>query len=222
MSKNLCFILMEQTYGSIDFDDLFVSVSTSLLSPGFAFCQVKLRYTWYPLDIILLSKWVHFIHVLWYKEPRLLKDFCHKISKTTISEFSNSNAKQKHIGNWNYGRFGQKLLFCCLVTEIKCLFPVIITYLLISGIISRHFSHVTKSRIFKNLNLRKKSDRNFRGHFLKNHFKHLKLYSNPPSWLTRGRCHMDTFWKTKDWRSYFRERANFQVLVRGSSPPKKI
>ena len=45
----------------------------------------------------------------------------------------------------------------------------------------RHFSHVTKSRIFKNLDLRKNADRNFRGTFLKNRFKHLKLYSNPPN-----------------------------------------
>ena len=45
----------------------------------------------------------------------------------------------------------------------------------------RHFSHVTKSSIFKNLDLRKKADRNFRGNFLKNRFMHLKLYSNLPS-----------------------------------------
>ena len=63
----------------------------------------------------------------------------------------------------------------------------------------RHFSHVTKSCIFKNLNLRKKADRDFRDTFLKNRFRHLKLYSNLPSWLTRSRCHMGTFWKTKDW-----------------------
>ena len=43
---------------------------------------------------------------------------------------------------------------------------------------SRYSSHVTKSRIFKILNLRKKVDRNFNGTFLKNHFRHLKLYSN--------------------------------------------
>ena len=48
-------------------------------------------------------KWVNFINVLWYKEARSVKDFCHKISKTIISEFSNSNAKQKQTGNWNYG-----------------------------------------------------------------------------------------------------------------------
>ena len=46
---------------------------------------------------------------------------------------------------------------------------------------SRHFSYVTKSGIFKNLTLRKKANRNFRGNLLKNHFRHLKLYSNPPS-----------------------------------------
>ena len=62
--------------------------------------------------------------------------------------------------------------------------------------LSRYFSHVTKSRMFKNLNLRKKADRNFRCTFLKNRFRHLKLYSNPPSWLARSRCHMGTFWKT--------------------------
>ena len=46
-------------------------------------------------------------------------------------------------------------------------------------ILIRHFSQVTKSRILKNLNLRKKADRNFRRTFLKNRFRHLKLYSNP-------------------------------------------
>ena len=74
----------------------------------------------------------------------------------------------------------------------------------------RHFSHVTKSRIFKNLNLRKKADRNFRGTFLKNCFRQLKLCSNPPSWLTRSRCHMCTFRKIKDWSSHFRENQPFK------------
>ena len=67
----------------------------------------------------------------------------------------------------------------------------------------RHFSHVTKSRIFKSLDLRKQADRNFRGKFRKNHFRHLKLYSNPSSWLVRSRCHMGTFWTTKDWSLHF-------------------
>ena len=50
------------------------------------------------------------------------------------------------------------------------------------NITGRHFSHVTKCRIFKNLNLRKKPNRNFRGTFLEKRFRHLKLYSNPPDW----------------------------------------
>ena len=82
-----------------------------------------------------------------------------------------------------------------------------------------HSSHVTESRIFKNLNLRKKADRNFRGTFLKNRFRHLNLYSNPPSWLATSHCHTDTFWKTKDWSWDFWERQ--PVLVRGNSAPKK-
>ena len=48
----------------------------------------------------------------------------------------------------------------------------------------RHLSQVTKSRISKNLNLRKKANRNFRRTFLKNRFRHLKFYSNPQvDWL---------------------------------------
>ena len=38
-----------------------------------------------------------------------------------------------------------------------------------------------------------RSDRNFRGSYLKNTFRHLKLYSNSPSWLARSDCHMDIF-----------------------------
>ena len=75
---------------------------------------------------------------------------------------------------------------------------------------SRQFIHVTKIRIFKNLNLRKKAYRNFRRTFLKNRFRHLKLYSNPPCWLARGCCHMVTFWKTKDWSSHFWEGQPFR------------
>ena len=68
---------------------------------------------------------------------------------------------------------------------------------------NRHFSRMTKSCIFKIFDLRKKANRNFRGNFLKNDFRHLKLFSNPPSWLARSRCHIGTFWKTKDWSSHF-------------------
>ena len=67
---------------------------------------------------------------------------------------------------------------------------------------TRHFSHVTKSRIFKNFNLRRKVNRNFHNNLLKNHFRNIKLYSNPPSWVARSR-HMGTLWKTKGWSSHF-------------------
>ena len=46
---------MAQANGLIDLDDVFVSIATLTLPPDFAFCQVELRYTWYPLDAILLS-----------------------------------------------------------------------------------------------------------------------------------------------------------------------
>ena len=75
----------------------------------------------------------------------------------------------------------------------------------------RRFSHVTKSHIFKNINLRKKADRNFRRTFLKHRYRHLKFYWNPPSWLARCRCHMDTLWKTKDWTSHFWEAQPFRI-----------
>ena len=64
--------------------------------------------------------------------------------------------------------------------------------------------------------IRKKADYNFCSNMLENHFRHLKLYSDPASWLTRSVCHMCTFWKTKYWSSHF-----WQVLLRWSSPPRK-
>ena len=53
--QKICFILIAQAYRSIDFDDLFASISTLTLSTDFTFCQLELRRTWYPLDAILLS-----------------------------------------------------------------------------------------------------------------------------------------------------------------------
>ena len=63
---------------------------------------------------------------------------------------------------------------------------------------------------FQKFNLRRKADRNFRGTFLKNFFRRLKLYSNPPSWLARSHCHMGIFWKTKNWSSLFWESQPFR------------
>ena len=74
--------------------------------------------------------------------------------------------------------------------------------------VNRHFSHVTKSRVFKNLNSRKKADHNFCDTFLKNRFRHLKLYSNPPRWLARSRCYMAPFERQKIEVNFF-ERTNF-------------
>ena len=56
----------------------------------------------------------------------------------------------------------------------------LLTLLIQTHCLRRHLSHVTKRRIFKTLNLRRKADRNFRSNLLENHFRHLKLYSNPP------------------------------------------
>ena len=70
---------------------------------------------------------------------------------------------------------------------------------------SRHSSHVTNSRVFKNLNLRRKGDRIFCGNLLKNHLGYIKLHSNSPSLLARSRCHISAFWNTKGWSSHFWE-----------------
>ena len=57
-------------------------------------------------------------------------------------------------------------------------------------------SHVAKSCIFKNPNLRRKHDRNFRGKLLENHFRHQELYSKPQGWLARSRYHLGNLRKT--------------------------
>ena len=81
--------------------------------------------------------------------------------------------------------------------------------------IGRHFSHVTKSRILKNLNLRKKADSNFPSNSLKNHFKSPKLIDQKS--LLHGHLLKD-----KRLNFTFLRRPIFQVLVSGGSPPKKI
>ena len=89
--------------------------------------------------------------------------------------------------------------------------------------VSRHFSHVTKSRIFKNLNLRKKADRNFRCDFLENHFRHVKSFQAFKSPKLIGQKLL-SFWhllKNKRLTLIFLREPIFQVLIRGSWPPKK-
>ena len=70
---------MVQAYGSIDFDGLFVFISTLTLSPDFTFCQVELRYTWYPLDAILLSN--EYILLTCYDRKKLV------LLKTSVMRF---------------------------------------------------------------------------------------------------------------------------------------
>ena len=73
---------------------------------------------------------------------------------------------------------------------------------------SRHFSHVTKSRIFKNRNLRKKADHNFRGTFQapKIIFKYPKLIGHMS--LSYGH-----FLKDKRLKFIFLRGPTFQVYV---------
>ena len=72
-----------------------------------------------------------------------------------------------------------------------------------------HLNHVTETRVFKNLSLRKKDDCNLRGNSVRNHLRNLKLYSNPPRWLAKRR-HMGTFRKTEGWSSHFWESQLFR------------
>ena len=81
--------------------------------------------------------------------------------------------------------------------RVRYLYRIPFLYFLSMSNLLRHFSYVTKSCIFKNLNLRKKADRNFCSTFLKIRFRHLKLYSNRPSWLARSCCHSAPFERQK-------------------------
>ena len=113
-------------------------------------------------------------------------------------EISASASQHQHRhGNWHYKNFASRSFFIFSL-------PFEVTFdVKASNAESRHFNHMTKNRIFKILNLRRKANRNFHGTFLKNCFRHLELYSNPPGWLASSHCHMGTFWETKDWSSHF-------------------
>ena len=98
--------------------------------------------------------------------------------------------------------------------NIQKIFLSVIVYLIWINTYIRHFRHVTKTRIFKSLNLSKKADRNFCRTFVKNRFRHPKLYSDPwgmkSCWLARSRGHIGTFWQTKDWSSHVWESQPFR------------
>ena len=111
------------------------------------------------------------------------------------------------------------IYICCYILHTT---NMIYIYICIHLCIYRHFSHVIKSGFFKNRNLRRKADPNFRGNFLKNHFRHLKFYSNPPGWLARSRCHMSVFWKTKGWSSHFWEGQLFRFCYVGVHRQRRL
>ena len=82
-----------------------------------------------------------------------------------------------------------------------------------------HFSHVTKGRIFKSFNLRKKADRNF--HFPEKPFQAPKIIFKShkligQKWLSYGHL-----LKEKRLKFTFLRESTFQVLVCGVSPLKK-
>ena len=138
------------------------------------------------------------------KLVKIIKDSGGKLDDNSISP-----KIRQILLHWGYELKKEDLLqFSLIKLFIFYFFYCIEEYYFLLHI--RRFNHMTKSRIFKNLNLRKKADRNFRGTFLKKRFRHLKLYSNPPSWLARNRYHMGFFWKTKDWSSHFWESQPFR------------
>ena len=86
---------------------------------------------------------------------------------------------------------------------------------------SRHFSHVTKSRIFKNLNLRKKSRSQLSRHFPEKPFQAPKIIFKSPKLIGQESLSYGHLLKDKRLKFTFLREPAFQVLVRRSSAPKK-
>ena len=159
------------------------------------------RGTKFQLKLIILTCWIKFVQksISDLKQKKRTPPLISAYSRVKVSSFTLNGQF------WLYGPNLAKN-WISSQNQKKWTAPLIFLYS------NRQFSHVTKSRIFKNLNLRKKANRNFRGTFLKSHFRHLKLYSNPLSWLARSRWHMGTFWKSKDSSSHFWESQAFRFL----------
>ena len=83
----------------------------------------------------------------------------------------------------------------------------------------RHFSHVTKSRIFKNLNLRKKAD--LSRHFLEKPFKAPKIIFRSLKLIGQKSLSYGHLLKDKRLKFTFLRESTFQILVRGDLMPKK-
>ena len=87
---------------------------------------------------------------------------------------------------------------------------------------NRHFSHVTKSRIFKNLNLTKKSRSQLSQHFPEKPFQAFKITFKSPKLIVQELLSYGHLLKDKRLKFRFLRAPTLQVLVRGSSAPKTI
>ena len=87
--------------------------------------------------------------------------------------------------------------------------------------IGRYFSHVTKSRIFRNINLRKKSRWRLSRHFPEKPFQTPKIIFKSPKLIGQKSLSYAHLLKDKRLKFTFLRQPTFQVLVCGSSPPKK-
>ena len=91
----------------------------------------------------------------------------------------------------------------------------------ISYLSIRHFSHVTKSLILKNLNLRKKSRSQLSRHFPEKLFQVPKIVFKSPKLIDQKSLSYGHLLKDKRLKFTFLREPTFQVLVHGSSALKK-
>ena len=86
---------------------------------------------------------------------------------------------------------------------------------------SGHFSHVTKSSIFKNLNLRRKADRKLSGQFAEKPLQAPKIIFRSPKLIGQKILSYEYILKGKRLKFTILGGPTFQVLLRGNSPLKK-
>ena len=92
---------MAQAYRSIDFNDLFTSISTLRLSTDFTFCQLELQYMQNPLDAILLSN--EYILLTCYDTKKLVplkisvKRFPKQLYLNSVIEAQNKSRQEIEI-----------------------------------------------------------------------------------------------------------------------------
>ena len=90
-----------------------------------------------------------------------------------------------------------------------------------AGCSNRHFSHVTKSFFFKNVNLRKKKRSQLSRQFFEKPFQARKIIFKSPRLISQKSLSYGYLVKDKRLKFIFLRETTFQVLVRGSPPPKK-